>query len=180
VVSNLVSGGGSTKVWTDLYLMETQTLSSVEPFEISVTNDGPAVMMYLGTNGWLTVFNRTAGGWDVCSNDIYGAAAPRTTGSWTRVSWLQDFSGSGTAAFLVDGHVVRQQVPFVGVVAQYHGLRLDRGRDGAAHLDSVAITTNIPSGLTYDGDGDGLADAWEVQQFGDVLLWPRGSVFKMR
>ncbi len=180
VVSNLVSGGGVTKVWTDLYLMETQTLSSVEPFEISVTNDGPAVMMYLGTNGWLTVFNRTAGGWDVCSNDIYGAAAPRTTGSWTRVSWLQDFSGSGTAAFLVDGHVVRQQVPFVGVVAQYHGLRLDRGRDGAAHLDSVAITTNIPSGLTYDGDGDGFADAWEVQQFGDVLLWPRGSVFKMR
>jgi hypothetical protein len=177
VVSNLVSGSDITKIWTDLYLMETQTMSSVDA---SVTNGGPAVVMYVGTNGWLTIFNRTAGGWDVCSNDIYGAAAPRATGSWTRVSWLEDFSGSGTVAFLVDGHVVRLQIPFVGAVSQYHSLRLYSGCGGAARFDSVAIITNLPSGLTYDGDGDGMADALEVHQYGSVVLWPRGSVFKIR
>jgi hypothetical protein len=176
-VSNLVSGSGLNKVWTDLYLMETQAMSSVD---VAVTNDGPAVIMYLGTNGWLTVFNRDAGGWDVCSNDIYGAAAPRATGSWIRVSWFQDFSDSGTAAFLVDGHVVRQQVPFVGHVTQYNGLRMVSGCEGEARLDSVSITTNLPSGLSYDGNGNSIADALEVQQNGFVLPLPRGSVFKVR
>ena len=177
VVSNLVSSGGATKIWTDLYLMETQTMSSVE---VVVTNDGPAVVMYLGTNGWLTVFNRDAGGWDVCSNDIFGLAAPRATGSWTRVTWFEDFSGSGTAAFLVDGHVVRQHVPFVGAVTQYHSLRLDTGRDGTARMDSVAITTSLPSGLTYDGDGDGIPDALAIQQYGSVFLGRQGTVYKLR
>ena len=182
VVSNWVAGAGPglTNVWVDFYiLMETQYLALVNMMETELTNGGPAVAVCLGTNGYLTVFNRDRGGWDVCSNDVMGVASPQATGGWTRVSCFLDY-GVKKAAFLIDGQVVRQQVPFVTAASSCHSLRLD-ALEGAAHLDSLRISTNLPSGFTYDGDGDTLLDAQEIARYGSLATWPpRGTVYKIR
>jgi hypothetical protein len=40
------------------------------------------------------------------------------------------------------------------------------------------MISNWPSGA--DSDQDGTADAWEIQMYGDVNVYPCGSVFKIR
>ena len=42
----------------------------------------------------------------------------------------------------------------------------------------TGMISNWPSGA--DSDQDGTADAWEIQMYGDVNVYPCGSVFKIR
>ena len=182
IVSNRVDGAGFNGLWTDVYLRETNHVA--EPPDVAATNGGPAVVAYIGTNGYLTVFNRgVVGGWDVCSNDARNGSAPKATGDWARVTWFIDFARTN-AAFFLDGHLLREQVPLIGSVTHYSSLRADGGSAGAAYLDSVRIWTNVPTGLADGAEGDldqdGIADAQEIQQSGSIALYPRGSVFKIR
>jgi hypothetical protein len=178
LVSNRIDGlgAGLTNIWTDLYLAETQHIDEMPA--MSETNGGPAVLFYVDTNGWLVVFNRDVGGWDICSNAVSGANSPRATDTWARVTWFQNF-GTTNAAFFLNGILVREQVPFVAWRPQYGGLKVDGG-SASLYLDSVLISTNVPPSLTNDGDHDGISDADEIARYGTLLACPRGSLFKIR
>lgn len=178
LVSNRIDGTGAglTNIWTDLYLAEAQRINEMP--SMAETNGGPSVLFYLDTNGWLVVFNRNVGGWDICSNAVSGANSPRATDTWARVTWFQNFRTTNVAFFL-NGILVREQVPFVAWRPQYGGLKVDGG-SASLYLDSIKIWTNVPSSLTNDGDRDSISDADEIVRYGTTLAYPRGSLFKIR
>jgi hypothetical protein len=169
-------GSGLTNVWTDFYISEAQHVAEVPA--VAYTNGGPSVLCYIDTNGWLVVFNRDVGGWDICSNAVSSADAPRATDTWARVTWFQNFETTN-AAFFLNGILVREQVPFVDWRPQYGGLKVDGG-SASLYLDSVKIWTNRPSDLTSDGNNDHVPDADEIVLYGMVRVYPCGSIFKIR
>lgn len=177
-VSNVVLGAGISNVWVDLMFRETEAVDWPD----SIDTNGP-VVCFIDTNGWLTVL--TPGGWDVCSNDAWNAASPNVaTGQWAQVTWFMDYEKQ-TAAYFLNGHLLRQQLPFAHPAARVGGVKLMAG-DSTGWLDSVNIQTNLPSAVTnnwpsaIDLDRDGLADAVEIERYGSTMAFPRGSVYMFR
>lgn len=185
-VSNLVTGAGlvggvgPTNVWLDFMARQTAYWDSPD----QVNTNGPMVC-FINTNGWLTVL--TAGGWDVCSNDYWSAAAPNlSTGAWMQISCYLDFSSApGKASYFVNGHLVRYALPFAHSASRITSLKVV-AEDATAWLDNVNIQSNLPPGVTNnwlsacDQDHDGLAEAVELQLYGSTSYWPFGSVYKIR
>lgn len=179
-ISNLMDGTAAaiSNIWTDVLIRG----AHMEFPEHIDTNVASPVIFFVNTNGFLTVLR--PGGWDVCSNDAWGAGAPTiSSGEWAQVSWFMDY-GQQTAAYFVKGHLVRQGVPFARPAAQYHGLRLDTSL-GTAWVDDVNIWTNVPTGLLAGPDSDmnhnGYPDPLEIQRYGMTIDgMPRGSVYTLR
>jgi hypothetical protein len=142
-------------------------------------------MVFFGTNGYLTVYNPALANWDVCSNDVLNQiVAPIGAGQWAKITIFQDFSNHKAAIFL-NNQLLREQVGFISnSMSQYGSLHVESGPRGTAYVDSVSIWTNMSAGLTNgpmsDLDHDGIADAVEILQYGSAMLWPRGSIFKIR
>ena len=172
VVSNRVDGTGVSKVWTDLYLSP----RIGTPPESLDTNTA-SVLLYVGTNGWLTLYN--AGQWDVLSNGVMGGpVSPLTEGHYSHVSLFVDLN-LAQAAIFQDGQLLRQEVPFPRgtSVSPYRAMQV-ANLDGDAYLDNVAIGAQIPSGLTGDADGNGVLDATEVTNLGGIGF--RGAIYLIR
>jgi hypothetical protein len=174
MVSHTVSAAGITNVWTDLYVKDA---AQVTPETQPLVNSNSAVMVFFGTNGYLTVYNSNT--WDVCSNNVMMRAVARVNaGQWARVSIFQNFSNRTAAIFLND-QLLREQVPFISAaVSQYGSLSMACGVDGSACLDAVKIWTNVP-GLVGDLNNDQTADAREIELFGN-LNRTRGAIFRFR
>jgi hypothetical protein len=174
-VSNTVSAAQITNVWTELYVKtDPQVTPEAEPPVVA----NSAVMVYFGSNRYLTVYNSNT--WDVCSNDVMrGPVAQVNAGQWARVSIFQNFSNHTAAIFLND-QLLREQVPFISAgVSQYRSLSVVCGESGPAGLDAVKIWTNVP-GLVGDLNFDRIPDASEIALYGNIRVYPRGSVFKIR
>lgn len=180
LLSNVVAGViAQSNVWTDVWLNDSAIKYEGTPYP--GVDSGLAVMLFVNTNDHVVI--RNAGVWDECLKDVAGNAAPVvTTGQWARLTVYQDFVTTNVALF-VNGQLVRQMVPFLSTVNKYQGFSLSSGA-GASYLDDVKIWTSLPTGLTNgplsDLDHDGIADAIEIQRYGDVSAYPRGSVFKVR
>jgi hypothetical protein len=93
------------------------------------------------------------------------------------VTIFQNFDQTN-AAFFLDGRLLRLGVPFINKTVTSYSKFSYAGGNGNAYLDAVKIWTNAPT--TSDGDGDGIDDAVEIHQYGDLATYPRGSVFKIR
>ncbi|MEI6169277.1 MAG: hypothetical protein WCS52_19005 [bacterium] len=177
-VSNTVSAAGITNVWTELYVKDdAQVTPETQPPVVA----NSAVMVYFGTNGYLTVYNHASNAWDVCSNDVtMGPVARVNAGQWARVSIFQNFSNHTAAIFLND-QLLREQVPFISAgVSQYGSLSVVGGQSGAAGLDAVKIWTNVVPGLVGDLNFDRIPDASEIALNGSIRVYPGGSVFLIR
>lgn len=175
VVSNTVSAAGITNVWTDFYVND---VAQVTPGTQPLVNSNSAVMVFFGTNGYLTVYNSNT--WDVCSNDVtMGPVTRVNAGQWARVSIFQNFSNHTAAIFLND-QLLREQVPFISAaVSKYGSLSMACGVDGSACLDAVKIWTNVP-GLVGDLNFDRIADAREIELYGSMRIYPAGTVYLIR
>jgi hypothetical protein len=174
-ISNTISatGAGEHKVWTDFWWREASHAELVPTY-----NPDLAVELYVGTNNYVSVYNN--GAWDVCSNDYWGATnsvSTWRTDEWHRVTIFQNFDQTN-AAFFLDGRLLRLGVPFINKTVTSYSKFSYAGGDGNAYLDAIKIWTNAPT--TSDGDGDGIDDATEIHQYGDLATYPRGSVFKIR
>ena len=179
-ISNLMDGvhASLTNVWTDVMIRGD---AQMEYTDVIDTNGTAPVMVFVNTNSYLVVL--TPGGWVVCSNDAWGGPAPTiTNGEWAGVSWFMDY-GKQTVAYFVKGHLVRQEMPFAKPATRYHGLKLEANAT-TTWLDNVNLWTNVPTGLltgpASDVNNDGMADALEIQLFGNTYSYPAGSVFKIR
>jgi hypothetical protein len=178
-LSNTVSAATLNKVWSDVWLNDSAVKYSESAYP--ETNGNLAVMVFVNTNNRVVIWNSTA--WDECALDVAGNNAPVvSTGTWVRVSIFEDFTAQKVALF-VNGQLLRQQVPFVSPVTSYHGLSLSSG-DGEAYMDDVKIWTNMPPGLTSgancDLDRDGIPDALEIQNYGNLALSLQGSIYTIR
>jgi hypothetical protein len=180
MASNLVVGAGLTNIWTDLLIRGSALMENPDTIK---TNGAEMVMFYISTNGYLTVL--TPSGWDVCSNDFWHNPAPTiSAGEWAQVTWFMDF-GKTQVTYFVKGHLVRQGTPFAHSASRYNSLKVDVN-GAATWIDMINIQTNVPTGMISnwpsgaDSDQDGTADAWEIQMYGDVNVYPCGSVFKIR
>jgi hypothetical protein len=131
------------------------------------------VQLYMNTNGAVTVYDKTAGQWLSYSNDVWGNAVTGFSGSgWARMSVLENFSAHQAAIFL-NGHLLRTQLDFITNRNSCSGFTLQGNGDNPVYLDEVQVQTNVPAGLTNDVDNDGMADAQEMQTYGNVSTWRR-------
>lgn len=171
VVSNVVSSGTITNFWTDFHVHGAQYVRTTDKVAVN-TNVG--VMVYLREGGFLTVYDGNESTWDVCTNDAWGAAVSGVdTAEWVRVSVNQNFETHETAVFL-DGRALRTGIRFVNTNRTAYGLfQLEGGHNGDTYLDDVNLMKTVPAGLTQDFDNDGMADAAEVQTYGDVSTYHR-------
>lgn len=181
-LSNVVSMSAAvlSNVWTDVNICD--TAPRYAGMDYPTVNTNRAVMLFVNTNNHVVIWN--SNGWDECSLDVVGNAAEMiATGQWARITLFEDF-GAKKVALFVNGHLLRQQIPFISsAVGSYGLLNLNAG-SGAAYLDNVMISTNLPDSLTNgpnsDIDHDGIADAMAIQLYGRLLFLPRGSMFKIR
>jgi hypothetical protein len=174
VLSNSISASDK-KIWTDYYIRPSW---GVEPS--SPPTDTSSFVSYVNSNGYLVVYGKGQG-WMVCSNKLdaaHSAVTPLASNGFTRVTVCQDFN-AGTFAVFIASNLVAQGLSSPTNLNAYASFVADN-RDGSAYLDDVLITTSIPNGLAADLDGDGLVDAYEIQNYGLLEIMPAGSVFKMR
>lgn len=166
VLSNMVSGSGITRLWTDQYLQPNQGSAPT-----GAVDSAASLRLYFTDAGYVAV--ATNGSWDVCSNDVFGASVTPVGSGWARLAFHHDFVASNVAVVL-GNQVLRQEVPFIGSATAYSQLRYDNTTDGGSgtntYLDDVAITTNLPSTLatTGDGDNDGVRDVKEIHLYGST------------
>jgi hypothetical protein len=134
---------------------------------------------YANSEGYLVVAT-SGGGWYVCSNQLNNVPATvLQTNSFTRISVCQDLSFNPPRfAVFVASNLVAQGLSSPATLSTYSSFSADN-QDGSAYIDDVLITTALPSDLTSDLDGDGVADAYEIHNFG-LTIQPIGSVFKIR
>lgn len=140
-------------------------------------DDKESLRLFFTTNGYVAI--ATAGGWDVCKRDVFNEPVVGITNAWTRLTLHHNYA-TRKAAVLLNGRVLRDRIPFIGANATNYTGIIYRNTSGwlykkqpHAYLDDFIVTTEMPSDLTEDGDGDGRADAEEIDAFGNVSRWPR-------
>jgi hypothetical protein len=179
VVSNTVEAG-HTSVWTEVYV---RADALMEPDSQPLVNSNLTVQLFVGTNGYLTVYNRDVPGWDVCSSNVLNKAVAKVSAAqWLRITVYQNFSNHTAAVFLND-QLLRAQVPFISnTVAECRGFSLEGGHGGTNYLDMVKIWRSAQGmGLLGDYNQNGIGDAQEIEANGVLGPYcPSGSVFSIR
>ncbi|MEI6168256.1 MAG: hypothetical protein WCS52_13815 [bacterium] len=166
----------ATKVWTDFFI---RPALGLQPAALETNTS--SFLAYANTNGYLVVAI-AGGGWVVCSNKLDNTpATPLQTNGVTRVTICQDLSVSPpTFAVFVASNLVAQGLSAPANINRYSSF-LAKNRSGTAAVDGVLITTEVPSWLTSDLDGNGLADAYEINTYGRTSQFlPRGTIYKFR
>jgi hypothetical protein len=174
VLSNSISASDK-KIWTDYFI---RPAWGVEPS--SPPTDTSSFVSYVNTNGFLVVYGKGQG-WIVCSNKLdaaQSAVTPLASNGFTRVTVCQDLN-AGTFAVFIASNLVAQGLSSPTNLNAYASFVADN-RDGSAYLDDVLIATAIPDGLSTDLDGDGIPDAWEINNGGLTTGWPKGTIYKFR
>jgi len=169
VVSNRISTA-ATKIWTDYYI---RPCLGVEPSNVATSTS--AFATYVNSNGYLVV--ATGGAWTTLNNNIEsGAVTSLEAGTMRRVTVFKDFTDREFAVF-VEGDLLCEQQAFSGpAVATYKTFVADNN-NSAAYLDSIDITTAIPSGSS-DLDEDTLPDMYEIGNYGTIGGDPLGTLFR--
>jgi len=169
--SNLVQSTTPTKVWTDLQYNEALHMMDGIPVE---ANTNVVFQFYMTTNGSVTVYDRAVTNWVSYSTDVWGyAVSDFAPAGWLRLSVLKNYATRKADVF-VNGHLIRTQLDFINTNRNtYTGFTLQGGVDYPSYLDEVGVLTNAPSNLTTDVDLDGMADAQEMQTYGNLSTWRR-------
>lgn len=177
--TNHVSATVGAKLWTDLYLKDTNTVEDVSHIMV---DPGQTVTLCVGTNGYVMVYS---GGWLTCSNDALGGNVDGLwSNGWNRISIFLDY-GVHKASVFLNGRLLKEQIGFINSnTNQMKWVDVEASMRGDTWFDTLSVTNGIPAGLAAgpdaDLDHDGLPDALEIQQYGSLSTYPRGSVFRIR
>ena len=180
-LSSSIASAPATNVWIECSYQDTARIPDDTLTTLDVDTN-TTVTLFVMTNGYVTVYNpdlNGVGGWDICSNDAWGAAAPKA-GDWPRITINRNL-GRGRAAVFLDGRLLRQELRVANVNpgASFH-VELDAGGVLPVYFDTYSVNTNAAGIVSADTDQDGWPDAWEIDRFGNVGQSPAGTVFKFR
>ena len=164
MVSNAVNTASVATVWTEFTVLESAHLT-LETAPLVDSN--LVVMVGVSTGGHAMVYDTN--GWVECVTDVWGTNVTVATGEWARYSIFNNYTNH-TAALFLNGHLMREQLSFINTnVSAYNTFRVDSGNDSPGLLDNAFISNAIPPFLaSVDLDDDGVADALEIQQVGNV------------
>lgn len=158
-MTNTQNASPNLKVWTDFWIKPTLGIEMMNP----PTNTA-SVFYYFNTNGFIVMATPT--GWSVCTNDVWGnSITPATNNAFVRMSIFQDYNTSTQAVFL-DSRLIIQDCRFLSTAGSYSNL-LVQNTDSNCWLDNVWVKTNFDTAtLTNNFNGDGMADAQEIDTYG--------------
>lgn len=180
VMSNYLASSALPSIWA-----EWRCRGPIEIDESMVHLAGPdtnlTVFLFVNTNGHVTMYDPDLSVFNVLSNDFFGNQSVKLTpADWARITVNMNFQTKKAAVFL-NGRLLKQSLRFINTNKNYcAGLQWDSAPASPAYLDSVNIWTNVDPVVSDDADHDGISDAVEINNYGDVLTWPRGAVFKIR
>ena len=171
VVSNLMTSASPSVIWVDFQKRQS-VIQAVD--ETALLIDGnAAVQVCLNTNRSVWLYDKGIPGWTNLVTDYWGTnVSAFCTSDWSRVTIYENFSTHKSGLFL-DGHLIRDQVSFVTNRSSFAGFRYENGQSGTNYLDEVRVWTNVPTGLSEDLDNDMVADAQELQTYGNISTWHR-------
>jgi hypothetical protein len=171
VVSNLMTSASPSVIWVDFQKRQS-VIQAVHETALLVDSNA-AVQVCLNTNRSVWLYDKGLPGWTNLVTDYWGTnVSAFSTSDWTRVTIYENFSTNMAALFL-DGHLIREQIPFITNRSSFAGFRYENGASGTNYLDEVRVWTNVPTGLTADLDNDAVADAQELQTYGNISTWHR-------
>jgi hypothetical protein len=180
-LTNLWSAGGAsnTNLWVDLYVNETMHVPDRWPMAVDLSQ---SVSLYVNTSRYVVVYNSALPGWDVCSNDVFNAGTTDAySNGWNRITLNVNY-GSHQAALFLNGRLLRDRLGFISGTSRNiaSNLCLSAGAGSLVMMDSLTVTNRVLVDLTADGDRDCIADAREIDLYGNLDAVPTGSVFKIR
>jgi hypothetical protein len=181
VLSSSVAAPPASNAWIECYYRDTARI----PYEWLATleaDTNTTVMLFLTTNGYVTVYNPDLGGWDVCSNDAWGVSVTKVAdGAWPRITINRDLA-RGQAAVFLDGRLLRQELKFVSASpAGSFRVELDAGESESTWFDTYSVRPTAAGIVSEDRDEDGSPDALEIDQFGNTSRSaPKGAVYRFR
>ena len=113
---------------------------------------------YLNGQGQLVVGDGTTSPvtWAVLTNQ-----APLSSAHAHRFAVRLDYQYQRWALF-VDGTNVARNLGFIGAFPELPRIRFTGASYADWLVDQVSVSTNMPSGLALDSDGDGMPDEWEL------------------
>lgn len=157
------------KAWTDLY---------VKPVELDGTppevNTNLSAMLYVNPDGYVVVYDPDAAMWTVCSNAVGSGIGVAPIGeAYARLSLHKDYA-AGKVAVFVNDVLVREGLSMIGDATEYRSMTVKNMGETNTCLDNLAISTNYPVDLTGDSDGDGWADALEIDTWGTISAATNG------
>ena len=180
-LSSTMTASASTNVWIDFYFQDDNRIA-VESLQSDALDTNLAVQAFIGTNGYVTVYNPDLGGWDVCSTDAVGVAVAQAlpTQTWARLTFNVNYA-RGRAAVFVDGRLLRQDLRFINAALTNSGsFTVQGGYMGPTYLDTYRVLTNASGIVSGDSDGDLLSDAWEIDKYRSIFLSPIGTEYLIR
>ncbi len=171
----------ASNVWFELYYQDTnRTPASMATLDIVDTN--VAVMAFINTNGYVTVFQPVSNQWDVCSNDARGVSVSSLTNdAWVRITVNENYT-RGRAAVFLNGRLLRQELRFINTNLVNSGrFHVESGISGSTYLDTYSVRTNWVGVVSDDRDDDAWPDAMEIDLYGNTSKDPGvGSVYMIR
>ena len=166
-------------VWADFYVLPPLgAQSSIDPAS------KPSVRLYFNENGYVTIAT-TNNDWDVCSESVFGNSVTPVSNQWVRITLHHDYVKKEVAV-LLDGRVLRDQIPFLNSdITGLDGLSFINNGGTApvqtnAYFDKVLVRSALPPGFTIDEDNDFMVDALEIDVYGTATGKPAGTYLIIR
>jgi hypothetical protein len=171
----------ASNVWVELYYQDTNRIpdSMVLP---GIVNTNVAVMAFINTNGYVTVFEPVSNQWDVCSNDARGVSVSSLANdAWVRITVNENYT-RGKAAVFLNGRLLRENLRFINTNLVNSGrFEVRGGSAGPTYLDTYSVRTNWVGVVSDDRDNDAWPDAMEIDLYGNTSKDPGvGSVYVIR
>lgn len=168
IASNIATSALATNVWIDFYAHPSM---GMVPSQVGAEaiDSSQAVEMFLDTNGFPVVWDPVSAGWLVHSQDVWQAAvATFSTSAWVRLTLCENYSNK-TAALFLGGHLMRSGLRFINTnLAGCARFQIESGSASTSLVDEVSMQYTPPADLAADLDQDGMADAQEIQLYGNV------------
>ncbi len=141
-------------IWLDLYITAEAAAMPTEE-----TLEGAALMLF-NNDGYLQVYDGsqpTGEKWQSLTNSPAQAAT-----NWVRLTTKADFTEQKWL-ICINGNIAATNLGFASYTENLTSISL---KGGNSFSDNIKITTTIPTGI--DLDGDGMDDAWEIENFGNT------------
>ncbi len=152
-VQHIIGASGADVVWSDFVVQPVRRQLATPP-DVGTTD---SVSFYVDLNGKLVVCDGDRGDAWITLTNHPSIATPQ----WARICVRQKFVDQ-TWALWLNGTNMSGELGFVNPVPEYSHIHIGGGMDATGYVDSVTISTNIPSGLWVDDDEDGMLDSWEI------------------
>ena len=178
MLSNSMAPASSSNVWAEWYYHEAGRIDESTVI-VAGADTNLTMLLFINTNGYVTVFNPDHGVCSVLSNDVWGhPVATLSTSDWPRIAVNMNFL-TKRAAVLLNGRLLIQQLRFINTNQTYcAGLQWDAGTAGSTYLDDLNVQTN-GAAITSDSIGGGITVAMIIDRYGSIET-ACGSVFLLR